>query len=160
MPSKKTSHTIDEIYKKISHLCAKKELSEYDALQYLKKFKISPQETLSILQKLKADNFIDNRRFVRAYIHDKLKFNHWGKHKILSRLQQKKIPGNLSEKIWNETVNENEYLNIMKTEILKKSGHRKNLNPSQRQALFRYMVGKGFEQEKIINLMQQMFNVE
>src|SRR5215813_11385786 len=73
MPSKKTSHTIDEIYKKISRLCAKKELSEYDALQYLKKFKISPQETLSILQKLKADNFIDNRRFVRAYIHDKLK---------------------------------------------------------------------------------------
>ena len=45
-----------------------------------------------IIDRLKAEKYIDEARYCRSFINDKLRFNKWGRKKIEFALKQKQIP--------------------------------------------------------------------
>ena len=44
-----------------------------------------------IIDRLIDEKFIDERRYCRAFVNDKLRFNHWGRVKIQAKLREKKL---------------------------------------------------------------------
>lgn len=52
----------------------------------------SPTIQKRIIEKLREEGFIDDKRFCRAYVFDKFKFNHWGRAKISYMLKMKGLP--------------------------------------------------------------------
>ncbi len=49
-----------------------------------------------------AGKFIDDKRFIRSFINDKLHFNKWGRIKIEASLRQKHVPKELIDEVFSE----------------------------------------------------------
>ena len=80
-----------EALKKLAALCARGEHSTGDADEKMRRWGLSEADRLQVIQKLVDNRFIDDERFARYFVHDKIKFNHWGRRKIEVALRQKGI---------------------------------------------------------------------
>ncbi len=145
-------------YKKVldtlRKFCSKGEKSKADVLKKLSYYDLSADQEAKIFETLKEESFVDERRYAEAFINDKLKFNKWGKMKIVQALRLKMIP----EDIINESVHnidDKEYMQILDT-ILKQK--RKQINHTDankiKTGLIRFALGRGFEYEKISQVLR------
>ena len=76
-------------------MCSQSERCRFDIAVKLREWGISEEDILNILDYLIRERFLDEGRFVRFYISDKLRFNKWGKIKLTYMLRQKQIPEEL-----------------------------------------------------------------
>ena len=75
--------------------CSQSERCRLDVTAKLKQWELSDEEIAGALNYLIAERFLDEKRFVRFYVNDKLRFNKWGKIKLSYMLRQKQIPDEL-----------------------------------------------------------------
>lgn len=111
-----------------------------------------------IVSFLREENFIDEKRFARCFVNDKLRFNKWGRNKIAYELNQKKIPPDTCREAL-EAIDQAAYsatlLSILKEK--KKTIHRKEEREVFNQ-LLRFAAGRGFENREIIRCLRRLFN--
>ena len=72
--------------------CSQSERCRLDVTTKLKHWELSDEEISLVLNYLTEERFLDEKRFVRFYVNDKLRFNKWGKIKLTYMLRQKQIP--------------------------------------------------------------------
>ena len=143
----------EEAFARMAHLCSQKEYCRFDISQKLYKLKLSSHEIENIVDRLTADNFISEERYVRSYIGDKLKFNKWGKKKIELSLRQKQIPQEKIFKVLNEFT-DSELNQLLESVLEKKWRSVKGKTESEKKnKLIRYALGRGFEMRDIISCM-------
>lgn len=80
---------------KAARLCSNQEKCEYDIYQKLIKWGLSEQNSAKAIEFLVENKFLDNERYTKYYIKDKLRFNKWGRNKIVYSLKQKRISQNI-----------------------------------------------------------------
>lgn len=66
-----------------------------------------------ILDYLVREGFIDESRYARAFVHDKVRFARWGRSKIAQALWQKRVPQDVAEKAIS-SIDEEEYMTALK----------------------------------------------
>ncbi|MBR5935867.1 MAG: RecX family transcriptional regulator [Bacteroidaceae bacterium] len=71
----------------------------------------------SIIGYLVKEGYIDESRYARAFVHDKVRFAKWGRIKIAQALWQKRIPQDIADAALS-SIDEDEYLAALK-EVLK-----------------------------------------
>lgn len=71
----------------------------------------------SIIGHLIKEGYIDESRYARAFVHDKVRFAKWGRNKIAQALWQKRIPQDIADAALS-SIDEDEYLAALK-EVLK-----------------------------------------
>ena len=81
----------DKLLLRMMSLCAGAEHSTGEISRKLMRQGLSSEETARIVERLVADKFIDDSRFARAYVNDKIKFSNWGRNKIRMGLLSKGI---------------------------------------------------------------------
>ena len=81
----------EEFLQKAASYCSVSEhcISEVEAK--LATWGATEKETKAIVSQLQKDEFIDERRFCKAFVKDRFRFNHWGKSKIAFALVSKGI---------------------------------------------------------------------
>ena len=107
-----------------------------------------------ITARLQEEKFIDEQRYCRAFVNDKLRFNRWGRKKILFALYEKKIP---KEYVYEavEEIDEEEYMKILKEVIAIKSREFNGKDDrSTRQKLMRFAASRGFETSAIMRVIK------
>jgi regulatory protein len=115
----KRNITEKEIMNKLFRYCAYQERCINDVINQLKKHEVDPELRKVILEKLRAEGFIDEKRFSRMYVLGKLRNNHWGKIKIKQGLKGKLVDARIIlEAI--ESIDETEYMDIIDNLIKKK----------------------------------------
>ncbi len=72
-------------------LCARAERSSGDALRLMTRWGIDPAAQGAILEQLRRERFIDDRRYAGAYIREKTRLNGWGVYKIRAELSRKGV---------------------------------------------------------------------
>ena len=103
-----------------------------------------------IIDKLIDEKFIDERRYCRAFVNDKLRFNHWGRIKIQTKLREKKLPRDLIAEAL-ENIDDDEYNNILLTLIKNKSREASNVEEyKKREKVLRFAASRGFEPSLIM----------
>lgn len=65
-----------------------------------------------ILKHLIKEGYIDESRYARAFVHDKVRFAKWGRVKIAQALWQKRIPLDVTDSAL-ATIDENEYMTAL-----------------------------------------------
>lgn len=107
-----------------------------------------------IVDKLVEEKFIDEERYCRAFIHDKYRFEKWGKVKIGQALQMKKISSMAYLPLLNE-IDEEEYLGILQGLLASKQ---KSVHAGDeyelRNKLVRFALSRGFEMKDIARCME------
>lgn len=126
---------------KAEHYCAKAEHCRADVRHKLKEWSATEEQTDEIIDGLYAQNYINDERYCRAFAHDKLRYQKWGRRKIKAALQAKQLPNNAIEEALNG-VDEEEYEQVLKRIIAGKKGN----TPQQ---ITRFCLQRGFTGQEI-----------
>lgn len=137
----------DEALKKLEFICSRQEICCEDARKKLESWSVAKEEAKKIIDNLLENKFIDESRYCKAYINDKIKYNKWGIRKIKLILRTKNIYNNIIDRSIEE-FEENTYIDIIKQEISKKKRTIKETDKIiLKQKLIRFCESRGYEYE-------------
>ena len=138
-----------QIASKMAELCSRSEQCSPDIRKKIIAVGLTGEEAEKILEYLKKEKFIDDKRYASAYATEKLRINRWGRIKIRYYLHIKGLSAEIIE-IGLESLNEKIYLDILlKTmkEKAKKSGGKSKFEKMGQ--IIRFAQSRGFEPELI-----------
>ena len=109
-----------------------------------------------IIQRLVCERYIDDERYARAYVKDKIRYNKWGQRKIQQGLWLKRIDPEIQQQVLDE-IDDNEYLNVLRPLLHQKRKTIKAQNDYElNQKLVRFAIGRGFT----FDIIRQCLDVE
>ncbi len=82
----------DEALRYAMRLCARQELYKKYIRDKLFLRKVLPDDIEKVIEELEKNKFIDEYRYARAFVNDRMKLSRWGLQRIKSTLKQKGIP--------------------------------------------------------------------
>ena len=137
---------------KLMEWCSKSERCIYEAKNKLKKFELSDDQSDTAIEYLINEKFIDDSRYVKFFVNDKLRFNKWGKVKLHFMLRQKQI----NESVISEALDEIDhelYLQILRDLLVSKLKSVKGKSAYERKGkLANHALNHGFETELAYNI--------
>ncbi len=112
-----------------------------------------------VVEDLKVSGFLDDEKFSREYIEEKLKFKSVGLNKIRSELYSKGIPKGIIETVLAEKSQADESENAFRIAIKKmNSSVLKNTETKkQKQKIYSFLLSKGFEHDTIDYVIKKIF---
>lgn len=135
--------------------CATRECCRQDIEKKLREGGLTSDITESILEQLENNGFIDEKRYARAFIHDKLEYDHWGRIKMTQALRLKGIARHDIDEAMHEGIDEAHYRDILR-HCLQQKARTLRFDPENReetykalQKLVRFAASRGFEPELI-----------
>ncbi|MBL7785789.1 MAG: RecX family transcriptional regulator [Chitinophagales bacterium] len=111
-------------------------------------WRVAPADIKTIIAALETEQFIDKKRYLRAFILDKMLLQRWGKDKVRYALQQKGITKNEIELQIEEHIFEQDYQNNLLYLLEKKNNaiaHQNLTDIQRKQKLIIYLTQKGYE---------------
>ena len=84
--------TPKEAVARLASYCATSEHAPLELLRKLQRWGIEGDEAEEIVEQLKAEGFVDERRFAVAFVRDKYRFNGWGPLRLRDELRRLRIP--------------------------------------------------------------------
>ena len=139
-----------EALNKAAAYCTLCERCTSEVTSKLTQWGIEPSEQIKIIERLQQEGFIDEERYCRAFVNDKVRFNRWGRIKIRAVLSEKRLPRELvSEAI--ENINEDEYMNALAEVISAKRRELKGKDDyAAQQKIMRHAASRGYEPSLIM----------
>lgn len=149
--------TYEQALNRASALCARGEKCAMDIVAKALDWELSEEEALRLVEQLRSEHFIDDARFVHAFVHDKYEYQHWGRVKIRYSLLQKRLPSSLVDETLDEVIGRDDYMETL-VELLR--GKMRNmtlpLDQKERARLCRFAAQRGYEMGVIGKALQQL----
>ena len=144
--------SLDELRHKAEAYCASAEHCSYEVSNKLQQWGANTEAIASIIAHLKSQRYIDDERYCRAFAHDKLLYQGWGRLKIKAALYAKHLPSsNISEAL--ENLDESDYRSTLQRVIATKKRAIKSNDPMAREKLIRFCLQRGFTYDEIEDLL-------
>ena len=89
--------TPQEAFAKLSALCARAEHSSGEMRQRMRRWQMDDEAQQAVLDALAEAHFVDDSRYARMYVDDKLRFNRWGPRKIQQGLMLKGVSADVAQ---------------------------------------------------------------
>lgn len=146
-----------EMLHRAAAYCSAAERCIRDVRKKMEAAGLSTEEEERIIARLVKERFIDEARFARYFVNDKLRFNKWGRIKIGYELQRKNIPANIRTEALNG-IDETEYTDILRSLLrAKKKTVRGKDNREIYAKLLRFAAGRGFESREAVRCLNELF---
>lgn len=114
---------------------------------------VSPTEQQRIIDRLQEEGFINEERYCRAFVNDKIRFNRWGKVKIAAALYEKRLPQEyIAQAI--EKIDEEVYMHTLRDLVATKQKELKGDDFATKQKIIRFAASRGFEPAKILQIIK------
>jgi regulatory protein len=148
--------TPEQVLSRLQRLCSRAEKCVADVRRKLSDWEVTPGEAAKIIAQLQAGGFVDERRYAKAFVHDKITLSLWGVLKIRKALKDKKIDdeiirealGSIDKLTQEQTL---AYLLSHKNECLN------SISPADRKIkLLRFVMGRGFEYEMALRAVDEL----
>ena len=140
----KKEMTEQEAYLQLASLCANAEHCQHEMLEKMKKWELSETVQARVMARLVKERFVDDERYARAFVKDKIRYNKWGRRKVQQALWMKRIDNEIQQIVLNE-ISDEDYLRVLKP-LLKQKGKsiKADSDYERNQKLVRFAVGRGF----------------
>ncbi len=140
----KKEMTEQEAFLQLAALCAQAEHCEQEMRDKLKRWGIDESAQDRIIQRLIRERYIDNERYARAFVKDKIRYNKWGRRKVQQALWLKRIDKDIQQRVLDE-IDEKEYLDVLRPLLKQKRKTTKAESDYElNQKLVRFALGRGF----------------
>lgn len=141
--------TEDEARFRAESYCSQAERCCSDVTTKLERWQIDPHASARIMAHLVKEGYINEQRYADAYVHDKVRFDHWGRQKISQELWRKRIPSDIAQQAL-DNINEEEYQQALKAVIDQKRRSVKGRNDYEySMKLMKSVASRGFEPQII-----------
>ena len=125
---------------KVENYCARAEHCASDVCRKLYEWGAPADLFDEIEQSLYTNGFLDDDRYCRAYVHDKLEYQSWGRLKIQAGLRALQLPeSSIREAL--DSIDETDYFRIL-TRLVQSSGR-------EGDRLLRFLLQRGFSYDDI-----------
>lgn len=136
--------TEQEAYLTLAALCARSEHCQWEMLEKMRRWELDDETQARVMARLVEERYVDDERYARAFVKDKVRYNKWGRRKVEQALWQKRIADDIRERVLDE-VDEEEYLNVLRPLLKQKRKSTKAGNDYElNQKLVRFALGRGF----------------
>ena len=137
--------TEKEALAKLTALCARGEHSTGEMIDKLNRWGMTDEAAQArIMAYLTQQRYVDDERFTRAFVRDKIAYNKWGRRKIEQALWAKGIDKATQTKILDE-IDDSEYLSVLRPLLqAKQRTLRADSDYEARGKLVRYALSRGF----------------
>jgi regulatory protein len=131
-------------YLQLAQLCAKSEHCQHDMLEKMRRWEMSEEAQARVMQRLISERYVDDERYARAFVRDKIRYNKWGRRKVEQGLWQKRIDDNIRQQVLDE-VDEEEYLSVLRPLLKQKRRSTKaESDYEMNRKLVRFALSRGF----------------
>ncbi|MEN8118624.1 MAG: regulatory protein RecX, partial [Bacteroidota bacterium] len=143
----------EQAYSKMAHLCSRSEQCSADIRKKILAYEIVDEIVEEIIDKLIEEKYIDDERYVKAYVNDKFKINKWGKVKMRHYLRLKGLSDEVIQKGLNN-IDTEKYKNLLIKTMKTKAKTIKSKNKFDKMGqVIRFAQNRGFEPELIHRYM-------
>ena len=140
----KKEMTEQEAFLQLASLCANAEHCQYEMLEKMRKWELSEVVQARVMARLVKERYVDDERYARAFVKDKIRYNKWGRRKVQQALWLKHIDNDIQQTVLNE-ISDEEYLKVLKPLLKQKSKSIKAESDYERnQKMVRFALGRGF----------------
>ena len=140
----KKETTEQEAYLQLAALCAQAEHCQQEMRDKMKRWEMAPEVQERVIARLIKERYIDDERYARAFVKDKIRYNKWGRRKVQQGLWMKHIDDDIQQRVLSE-VDDAEYLAVLKPLLKQKAKSIKAENDYElTQKLVRFALGRGF----------------
>ena len=80
-----------EAFLRLATLCAQAEHCEKEMRDKMKRWELDEAIQEKVISHLRKERYIDDERYARAFVKDKIRYNKWGRKKIEQALWLKQI---------------------------------------------------------------------
>ena len=105
--------TEEQIYQKLSALCASAEHCSYEMTEKMRRWQVPDDMQARVMERLVKERFVDDERYCRFFVRDKIRYNKWGRRKVEQALYMKRIPTGIQERVLDE-VDPQVYVDILR----------------------------------------------
>ena len=156
MEGKPKEISVEKALQRLGALCARSEQAPADVEAKLRRWGVAESDLVAVMSRLRELGFLDERRYARAYVHDKHMFNGWGRLKIINGLRLKKIPQQFIDEAL-EQINEDNEADTLLRLLRAKQRTIANREPrKQRDALLRYAASRGFTLDQALAALERL----
>ena len=152
----KKDMTEQEAYLQLAALCAQAEHCQQEMRDKMRRWELDETVQNRIIDHLIKERYVDDERYARAFVKDKIRYNKWGRRKVQQALWQKHIDAEIQQRVLDE-IDEKEYFDILRPLLKQK---RKSIKAESdyelNQKLVRFALGRGFG----FDIIRQCLNVD
>jgi regulatory protein len=148
--------TENDAYMTLAALCAQVEHCQWEMLEKMRRWELPEDAQARVMQRLVSERYVDDERYTRAFVKDKIRYNKWGRRKVEQALWQKRIDEDIRKRVLDE-VDDDEYLSVLRPLLKQKRKSTKaNSDYELNQKLVRFALGRGFT----FDIIRQCLDVE
>ena len=141
--------TEEQALGKLAAMCSTAEHCRSDITDKLLKWGIGDDARARIMQRLEEERYVDDMRYCRAYVKDKVKFDRWGRIKIEHALALKHIDRDLYTAVLDD-VADSDYTDALRPLIESKRRTVKARNAYELNGkLMRFAMQRGYTMDII-----------
>ena len=141
---------------KLTTLCTQSEHCSQEMLDKMRKWELPEEAIARNMEFLTQKKFIDDERYARAFINDKVKYNKWGRRKVEQALWMKHISKDISAPIFAE-MEDDLYTDTLLPLMISKYKSIKAKNDYERSMkLIRFAMGRGYDMDIIKKCLDRM----
>ena len=145
-----------ELLHQCAAYCSVAERCIFDIKKKMETAAISTEAKERIIRRLVEEKFIDEIRFCRSFVNDRLRFNKWGRIKIDFELRNRGIDASIREDALNQ-IDEQYYYDILFSILKdKKKSVKAKDNREEFLKLLRFAAGRGFETNLASRCLKQL----
>lgn len=147
---KKKALTYDQALYRAAQLCSQGEKCPSDIYEKVQEWGLSEADAARLVGWLTEEKYLDERRFVHAFVNDKFTYQHWGRVKIAYTLRMKDISESLIDETMSDVIDEEQYLDTCASLLrARMKGLELPLSQPDRAKLYRFAAQRGFESSVI-----------
>ena len=141
--------TEEQAVQKLAALCSQSEHCTSEMKEKMTRWGIDEDAQQRVVEYLVANRYVDDRRYARSFVNDKLKYNKWGPRKIEQSLWMKHIDESILREALDDVDNE-EYISVLRPLLTSKRKTTKaETDYEMNQKLLRFAIGRGFTFEQV-----------
>ena len=148
--------TENDAYLTLAALCAQAEHCQWEMTEKMRRWELSDEAQARVMERLVKERYVDDERYARAFVKDKVRYNKWGRRKVEQALWQKHIDEDIRQRVLDE-VDDEEYLSVLRPLLQQKRKSTKAQSDYElNQKLVRFALSRGFT----FDIIRQCLNVE
>ncbi|HRN41318.1 MAG TPA: regulatory protein RecX [Vicingus sp.] len=155
MPKFFKNMSYDRALEKAMWYCSFQERCVFDVETRFRAWNVKREDWDKIIDTLLEQNYLNEQRYIEAFVRGKFSIKKWGKMKIISELYQKKISGKEVAKAIDKEINDDDYHQTIIQLIDKKKQLLNEVDPQKlNEKLYRYLLSKGYESDLIFKFLK------
>ena len=146
----------EKALQRMARICSMREYAAGDISEKLRRMRLEEDAIARIIKKLVSNKYIDDERFARSFVSDKLRFNKWGKVKIEFALRQKRISQEIIDTVFSEFDRESLSASLKRLLTDKAKSVKGASEYEKNTKLIRFALNRGFSMDDTLKCLKEI----